>query len=798
VAPHADTAYQYDASRRVTQEVVQGAGTSLNMGDGRGTYTFSYSPNPANPTPGINTWAYRTEEGLPDHTTNIVYTNAYGEVMLKDHREGSQPGSTQDWVDFYKFQDGTGRVLLHAHPSAIQRDPMTGMSFDDTHSDLMGFDSANHSPYLKDTDGLIETTEYYTATSQTIGDNTSGGVAGYVKGTNLQNGQRGSPVPQSGTQYFAHRVSGGATVYPVATTTAYGLDYGTLPDYSDRDPRTTRYAYTWYPGSTRMQSETMTQPPIPTGQDGPASDNHDTAHADTSNTFYDTYGRPTWHRDGDGHVDYTAYDPATGAEIKTITDVDYNSLTPGEQTSFNATGWTPQPAGGLHLITIMQVDSLGRTTARFEPNSTFDVNGHPVDPFVTYTVYKDPSHEIRTYPGWVPNVGPTGPVEVTREDRLHSPSYTETLTMPYTVTPVPAMPDGTEAIANVQTLSRTFTSPGGQVVYTDAYFNLTGQTYTSQTPTIGTEGTNYFRTRYDYDSRGRQSRVQSPLGTVTLTGYDGLDRVVSTSVGTTDANAVLVTHTDYNAAGWVADTIDPRDLMSTTGYDLLGRTTKTVEDYTDGTPTAETNMTTEYRYDGDNHLMLYQQDLPSNGSQHTQYNYGVRRGDGGNLISSADLLASVQYPDKMSGMPSTNQADQESFSYDALGEAVGFTDRNQTAHTYTFDLLGRQTSDQVMLSSNPPPNTVVDGAVLRLDTAYDGQGNAYRFTSYNSATAADTAHIVNQVQRQYNGLGQLTAEFQSHVAGQGVVAGTPAVRYTYSEMTTDSGAYADHSSSRVV
>jgi hypothetical protein len=49
--------------------------------------------------------------------------------------------------------------------------------------------------------------------------------------------------------------------------------------------------------------------------------------------------------------------------------------------------------------------------------------------------------------------------------------------------------------------------------------------------------------------------------------------------------------------------------------------------------------------------------------------------------------------------------------------------------------------------------------VLRLETAYDGQGNASLFTSYNAASGGT---IVNQVQRQYNGLGQLTAEYQAH------------------------------------
>ncbi len=72
----------------------------------------------------------------------------------------------------------------------------------------------------------------------------------------------------------------------------------------------------------------------------------------------------------------------------------------------------------------------------------------------------------------------------------------------------------------------------------------------------------------------------------------------------------------------------------------------------------------------------------------------------------------------------------------------------------TYDVLGRVVSDAVTtLGSN------VDGSVRRIETAYDGQGNAYLITSYD---AASSGNIVNQVQREFNGLGQLTKEYQSH------------------------------------
>src|SRR5262249_10872297 len=55
--------------------------------------------------------------------------------------------------------------------------------------------------------------------------------------------------------------------------------------------------------------------------------------------------------------------------------------------------------------------------------------------------------------------------------------------------------------------------------------------------------------QYDYDNRGRLRRTLSPTGTLELTTYDGLGRVVTQSVGTSDANAVMVSQNVYDNGG---------------------------------------------------------------------------------------------------------------------------------------------------------------------------------------------------------------------------------------------------------
>jgi hypothetical protein len=67
----------------------------------------------------------------------------------------------------------------------------------------------------------------------------------------------------------------------------------------------------------------------------------------------------------------------------------------------------------------------------------------------------------------------------------------------------------------------------------------------------------------------------------------------------------------YNAAGWVDTVTDPRNIQAKDFYDNLGRVTKTVEAYDGGSITSNTNKTTEYSYDGMNHVITLQSDLPN-------------------------------------------------------------------------------------------------------------------------------------------------------------------------------------------
>ncbi|MEI7687131.1 MAG: hypothetical protein WCL32_19100 [Planctomycetota bacterium] len=180
LASFADHYFEYDSNRRVTKEIVQGAGCSACSG-GQGTYTFSYTAS--GNADGFNSWSVKTVETLPDGNQNIVYTNAYGEVMLKVYKDTV---ANQSWATFSKF-DAQGRMTLSANPSAVS-------GYDDSYADLLHLNAGNYQ-YLRDDDGFISAIAYYTTTTATT--TTAGGAAGYQHTVSLLHGELGAAVPQS-------------------------------------------------------------------------------------------------------------------------------------------------------------------------------------------------------------------------------------------------------------------------------------------------------------------------------------------------------------------------------------------------------------------------------------------------------------------------------------------------------------------------------------------------------------------------------------------------------------------------
>jgi len=244
----------------------------------------------------------------------------------------------------------------------------------------------------------------------------------------------------------------------------------------------------------------------------------------------------------------------------------------------------------------------------------------------------------------------------------------------------------------------------------------------------------------------------------------------SSLTGGTSQVVAVVTVSAGGDAGLASVETDSAGAVTRTYTDAEGRAVRTVQDFTNGVVTGTSNATTGFTYNqiGVTSVTAYQS---GGGVQVTAYAYGVTTGTG-SAINSNDLVGITEYPDGTSGLASSAQ--EVTTTINALGQTLTLTDRNGTTHTYTYDVLGRQVSDAVTTLGSG-----VDGTVRLITTAYDGQGNAYLVTSY-SATSGGT--VVNQVQRVYNGLGQLTADYQS-ASGAVNTSSTPVVQYAYTEMS---------------
>ena len=522
VASYADTYYEYNDAHQITSRTVQGEGCSACTG-GQGTYGYTYTSRTDDTSDQItdtNTWMSKTVETLPDGNQNITYYNRDGNVMLavfKDTTTGGMYGT-------FNVFDDAGRVIMTAAPSAISLP--SDLATIEQYTDLMHKVSGNYE-FLNDNAGKITVTDYYTSTTAT--ETTAGGAAGYEQDVKIQKGEDGTPIVVSSEDYFAH-TDGVSTIYPVADSTQYRNTDST-------GGQTTSYAYTWFTDSLEQQTQTTTYAAVTTAQNGSGT-------ANSVTDVYNQLGQLIWHKDESGFLTYNEYDPITGGLTKTIQDVNTSATTTFDASTLPS-GWTTPSGAGLNLITTYSVDLLGRQTKKTDPNGN-----------VTITVYNDAAHETRTYTGWNSTTGTTtGPITVRRNDLANS--YGETLTFSWSGTGANALPVdsngnplGTESLtssyATIQSLTRDIVSAAGQVIYRDLYTSLSGTSYSQSSQTLGSAGTNYLRTTYGYDWRGRQARVTAPDGTITQTVYDGLGRVVSVWKGT---NNTGWTQTDPSGGG---------------------------------------------------------------------------------------------------------------------------------------------------------------------------------------------------------------------------------------------------------
>ncbi len=271
--------------------------------------------------------------------------------------------------------------------------------------------------------------------------------------------------------------------------------------------------------------------------------------------------------------------------------------------------------------------------------------------------------------------------------------------------------------------------------------------------------------------------------------YDAADRLTDeVNVGTfggiaysrpllvpAGSDTVLVNHTDYSPGGNVFKITDPRGIIAQFGYDMLHRK---IQEFDGGISGSEINLT-DWAYDGNDNVIKMTAEFPNSSttpSQSTAYIYGIGGTAGTNLFSN-NLIAKIEYPTRTganAGQPSTAATDDVSNAYDLLGEIVTKTDQNQSTHDFTYDILARLKLDAVTTLG-----AGVDGSVRSLGYNYTALGLPFQQTSYSDSGGTT---VLNQVQDNYNGYGQLIAQYQSH-SGAVNTTTTPVTQYAYSQPT---------------
>ena len=181
----------------------------------------------------------------------------------------------------------------------------------------------------------------------------------------------------------------------------------------------------------------------------------------------------------------------------------------------------------------------------------------------------------------------------------------------------------------------------------------------------------------------------------------------------------------------------------------------------------DANVTTKTTYAPDGGVATLTAVNPATGDQTTTYLYGTALGNG-NAIARSDLLAATVYPN------ATDATDQVTYEYNLQSQVQQKQDQNGNVHQYSFDGLGRTTSDAVTTLGSG-----VDDGVLRIDTAYEIRGMVSQVTSYSDVAGTTP---VNQVSLTYNEFEQLITDAQNHSGSGG---SPPAVNYGYADGTAN-------------
>jgi RHS repeat-associated protein len=701
VQPYSAYYFQYDSSHKVTLETVGGiTGTSADQ-----TYTLSYGSYPGAPTD-FNSWTVLTIQGYPDGTQKIVYSNQLGSPIISDLRSG-----TQKWVEYRQY-DSQGRLVLQATPAAVGGYTVLGNSI---------------TPSLNST-GLIYLSDYF----PTVGT----GYDGFPKGQSLQNGSSSSAQVRI-LDYTYVAVTGLATgtSYAVATQTVYKTESS-----SGAGPVQTSYSYAVQSSPQGLLRTTSL----------PNTGSQNGTNSNQVLEFYDANNNLVWRKDERGRLTYWNYDLKNNVVVQMIRDVNPTIVAPP---SFMGAGTIINP---LHLVTDYDYDTLGRLVRQRDP-AVSDTSGSQIRT-TTWTVYQDTAMQVWTTQGYVDSSGnahvtsPSAPVTLTYMDS--NGRVTDTIVAQRNSSATGALTAAETYMDQTKWARWTHNvyDDSAQLTETWLYFAIPQDASPTNPPDYGSEGTNYNKTIYGYDNRGRQYRVLTAGGTITKTDYDARSLVTQVSVGTDDSSG--------SSNNMKPVTINHYDNDTDQKNGLLTQVRQPVDD------TASNDRVTNYAYDWRNRLLSTSGE---NGFFQLNYYdnldriYRVERYDtsaSGNLIGRNEtsyddrnrVYQTTLYPVNISTGTVGTAVTAQTY-HDESGNVLKQTNYGIAAWTkMTYDGIGRVVRTYYGYGSGPPTGVTVDVVMEQTQQGYDAAGNTIlniRWQRYDNEATSYTGVLGNTTTHPY-------------------------------------------------
>ncbi|WP_428307945.1 RHS repeat domain-containing protein [Lacipirellula sp.] len=692
---YADYYYEYDSQGRVNHEEVKG---------GARAYSFSYERQAK--VEDFNKWRTKTIETLPDQSTNTVFANFLGQVLLKERAIGQQK-----WIE-YKVYNDEGRLTEQWTPAAVASYSV----------------SENVLSVSATTDGLIQVTEYGSAT--TASESTAGDVKGHPKQQKLRKGNSGLEVTLREITYYKHLDLNGRDTYPLAEETVHQSEDGLHPS-------TTSYEYEWHAdvsnpllSTSQIRQRKTLMPVVTATQQGAAT-------VDSSVQVFDRHGLEVWQRGARGFIRFKKYDQARGVVLQSIEDVDVSLMSDVPSTDGQA--WSTPAGWGKHYVTDYAYDVQGRLIQTLGPlHNAIDAEGDEIELRRASWMFYKSDHETWSAQGYQKasdsSVVLVNPVSITR--RSTDGMATEAIVAKYDSAPSLLDPDTDDF--DVQTdwvrWSRQFYNAQGQLEKSQVYHAIPASG-------AGTVGTNYDETLYAYDDLGRQARVQAPDGTISRTVFDLLGRSVEAWVGTDDtptvgawspdntagANLAKVTSTEFDAGGvgnglvtqktHYVDADSGNDRITTFDHDWRGRQVRAI-----APSDAEGRVTyTSFSHDNANRVIAVERFLENVGTDELLDKSESRYDNRGRVYQQ--IRYSIE--DGVLG----SQMIERTW-YDCCGNAIKRQPAGGGAFTKsTYDSLGRDYKTYIGFDFNGESDYAAaaslaqDNLVEQGETIYDSTGN---------------------------------------------------------------------------